>query len=82
MVGAGLESHESGGSASICSGLLEGNNLGVVVEFVLMEAFADDGAILYQDAADGGIRRGQTDAAASERESLPHELPIACFRVR
>ena len=53
--------------------LLEGGDFGVVAEVVLVPAFAGElaGAV-EEDAADGGVGRGEGDASASEGEGAVH----------
>ena len=55
--------------ARVLAGLAEGDDFGVVEEIVLVPALADDlaGAV-ENDAADGGVGRGDADAAARELE--------------
>ena len=57
--------------------LFEGGDFGVVEEVVFVPAFADElaGAV-EDDAADGGIGRGEADAAAGEFESALHPVGV------
>ena len=79
---AGLECDVGGAAldaiAGVLFGLVEGDDFGVVEEVVLVPAFADDlaGAV-ENDAADGGIGRGDADAATRELEGAPH--PVSVF---
>ncbi len=56
---------------------IEGDDFGVVDEVVFVPAFACDlaGAV-EDDAADGGVGRGEGDAAAGELEGALHVLGI------
>ncbi len=66
----------------ICEGMLfgfvEGDDFGVVAEVVFVPAFADDlaGAV-EDDAADGGVGRGNADAATGQVEGALH--PVGVF---
>ena len=52
---------------------LQGGDFGVVFQVVLVPAFAGELAGgVEQDAADGGIGRGERDAATGEREGAVH----------
>jgi hypothetical protein len=57
--------------------LAEGDDLGVIEEIVLVPALSDDlaGAI-ENDAADGGVGRGDADAAARELEGAAHPVEV------
>jgi len=75
---AGLEGDVGGAAvnaiARMSCGLAEGDDFGVVKEIVLVPALADDLAgPVENDAADSGIRRGDTDAAARELEGAAHQ---------
>jgi hypothetical protein len=65
---AGLEGDVGGAAFDRVAGLLrifEGGDFGVVDEVVLVPAFAGELAgVVEEDAADGGIGRGESDAAA------------------
>ncbi len=77
---AGLEGYVSGAAVDGFSGLLrgfEGGDFGVVEEVVLVPAFASElaGAV-EEDAAYGGIGRGEGDAAASEIKGAMHPVGV------
>ncbi len=78
---AGLEGDVGGAAfeavARVLSGFVEGDDFGVVEQVVLVPAFADDlaGAI-EDDAADGGVGRGDADAAAGEFEGALHPVDV------
>ncbi len=63
--------------ASVRCGLAQGDDFSVVEEIVLVPALANDlaGAV-KNDAADGGVRRGDADAAASEFEGAAHPVEV------
>ena len=61
---ARLEGDEEGGSTRAFSSLLKRDDFRVVAPVVLMEALAEDRAILHNDAADGGVGAGEADALA------------------
>jgi hypothetical protein len=63
--------------AGVSRGLAKGDDLGVVEQIVLVPTLANDlaGAV-ENDAADGGIRRGDADAAASKLEGAAHPVVV------
>ena len=83
---AGLERDVGGAAAKAFFGMLlrlpEGDDFGVVEQVVLVPAFADDlaGAV-EDDAADGGIGRGKSDAAAGEFEGALHPVDVLLLSV-
>ena len=82
---AGLEGDVGGAAvnaiARMSCGLAEGDDFGVVKEIVLVPALADDLAgPVENDAADSGIRRGDTDAAARELEGAAHPVEVEVWR--
>jgi hypothetical protein len=63
--------------ACVSCGLAESDDLGVVEEIVLVPALANDlaGAV-ENDAADGGVGRGDADAAARKLEGALHPVEV------
>ena len=58
-------------------GGLEGGDFGVVAEVVLVPDFAGELAVtVEEDAADGGVGRGEGDASAGEREGALHPVGV------
>jgi hypothetical protein len=78
---AGLKGDVTGAAEETLTGMLfgdvEGDDFSVVNEVVLMPAFANNlaGAI-EDDAADGGVGRGDGDAAAGKFEGALHPVAI------
>jgi hypothetical protein len=81
VVAAGFEGHVGCGSlggVTLCGGLFEGDDFGVVAVVVEMGTFADDfgislGGCADEDAAYLGVRRGEADRLGGEREGPLHE---------
>ena len=74
---AGLEGDVGCAAAGAVTGDLEGGDFGVVAEVVLVPAFAGELAVaVEQDAADGGVGRGEGDASAGEREGAVHPVGV------
>jgi len=72
-----LERNIGGTAAQAVGGVLprffEGGDLGVVLEGVLVPAFADKlASVVNQNATDGGVGRGDADAAARQIEGAGH----------
>ena len=78
---AGLERDVGGAAAESFAGVLcgdlESDHFGVVEKIVLVPAFAGNlaGAV-EKDAADGGVRGGEGDTAASQLESALHPVMV------
>jgi hypothetical protein len=81
MMGAGFQSHVSGGAPGQRAGLLESNDFSVVALVILMEAFTHQSIVADQDATDCGIRRGQANGLLSLFECAFHPL-LVDFRHR
>jgi hypothetical protein len=62
-------------------GVLEGGDLGVVAEVVEVFAFADDLVVVDEDAADGGVGRGEGGSGLGESEGVL-EVEIVLRRER
>src|SRR5262249_52275354 len=73
---ARLEGHIKRGAARAIAGLFQRDDFRMVSPVVLAEAFADDGAILDDDAADRRVRAGQADTFAREVQGVFHEALI------
>ena len=77
---ARLESDVSGAALEGVSGLLgilQGGDFGVVAEIVLVPAFAGELIVfIEEDAADGGVGRGEGDAAAGEIKGAVHPVEV------
>ena len=83
---AGLERNVRRASPKAFSGVLrsfiEGNDLGVVEQVVLVPALADDLAgTVEDDAANSGVWRGESDAAAGQFERALHPVDVFFLRV-
>ena len=73
---AGLERDISSRASRPIPRLLQGDNLRMVPVVVLMKAFAGYAAALREDAADGGVGRGEADGLSRQLERSLHPLPI------
>ncbi len=62
------------------SRLLEGDNLGVVMGFVEVNAFAEDVAVPHEHAAYLGVGRCQSGSGGSEVKSSLHEADVIGHR--
>jgi hypothetical protein len=69
VVGAGLKGDAGGCAVKVMAGgvcVFQGNDFGVVADVVVMGAFGEHGFTAQQNAANGGIRRGEGLGVASE----------------
>ncbi len=78
---AGLEGYVGGAAAEAVAGVLlgdfEGDDFSVVYEVVLVPAFARYLAgFVENDAADGGVGRGESDAAAGQLQGSLHPVTV------
>jgi hypothetical protein len=78
---AGLKGNVGGAAAQSLTGVLlgdfEGCNFGVIPQVVLVPAFASYlSRAIEENAAHGGVGRGDADAAPRQRQGVPHPVLI------
>jgi hypothetical protein len=69
VVGAGFKRDAGGGVVEVVAGgagLLQRDDLGVIVTVVLVRAFAEDVFAVEENAADGWIRRREGSGVAGQ----------------
>ena len=71
---------ECGTARAICA-LFERDDFRMVAPIVLMEAFAEDGAVFDDHATNGGIRAGQADTLRGKVQRVFHEMLIVSVHV-
>ena len=76
VMGAGFEGDVGGSTTGGVARRAQGVDFGVRLARVLVPAFADDGVILDEDAADARVGGGGVEAAPREFQRAPHPAGI------
>ncbi len=77
MVAAGLERDVSGGRTCFLSGKVQGEHFGMLLPRTAMPAFADDPAILDDDAADTGVGSGGVESEFGKAQRPRHHFVVS-----
>src|SRR5213080_2472021 len=76
LVATWLERHVKNRAARFFLCRFERHDFRVVSPFILMKAFADDSAVTHNDASNGRIRAGQSDALVRQLERVLHKVDV------